>query len=50
MKITCDLEPDASLLALIALGDDLAMAAVYDRHCTLVYTIALRILVDPAFG
>lgn len=47
MKITCAVEPDASLLALIALGDDLAMATVYDRHCSLVYTIALQILGDP---
>jgi hypothetical protein len=47
MKPACDAEPDASLLALIPLGDDYAMAAVYDRHCTLVYSIACRILADP---
>lgn len=42
-----DVEPDVSLLALVALGNETAMAALYDRHCTFVYSIARRILDPP---
>lgn len=42
-----DVEPDVSLLALVALGNETAMVDLYDRHCTFVYSIARRIL-DPS--
>lgn len=37
-------DSDASLLSLIAQGDADAIAAIYDRHCCPVYSLALRIL------
>ena len=39
---------DTSLLALVKSGDEQAMAAVYDRYSTVVYSVALRVLRDPA--
>lgn len=39
-------ESDAILLSLICSGDEQAMGAFYDRHCNLVYTVALNILRD----
>ena len=41
-------EMDASLLALVELGDQQAMARLFDRHSKQVYSVALRILGDPA--
>lgn len=41
-----DLE-DAALLALIAGGDERALAALYDRHGARAFSLALRILGDP---
>lgn len=45
------LEPaqaDLDLLAKIGLGDQRAMAVIYDRHSTLVYSVALRVCRDSA--
>jgi RNA polymerase sigma factor (sigma-70 family) len=38
---------DDELLALVAQGDDEALAALYDRFGRLAYAIALRVLRDP---
>ncbi len=45
---TASTEPDPSLLALVQRGDEQAMAQLFERHSKLVYSIALRILRDPA--
>lgn len=37
---------DEDLLACVAEGDEAALAATYDRHSTLVYSLALRVLGD----
>jgi RNA polymerase sigma-70 factor (ECF subfamily) len=39
---------DASLLALVQTGDEGSMATLYDRYSRLVYSVALRVLRDPA--
>jgi RNA polymerase sigma-70 factor (ECF subfamily) len=39
---------DASLLALLQSGDQRAMATLYDRYFRLVYSVALRVLREPA--
>lgn len=39
---------DVALLAQIGLGDRRAMAALYDRHSTSVYSVALRVCREPA--
>lgn len=41
-------EDDASLLALVQKGDESAMASLFDRYSKLVYSVALRVLRDPA--
>ena len=43
-------EPDSdeSLLPRIATGDERALGALYDRHCTISYSLALAILKEPA--
>ena len=41
-------EDDASLLALVQRGDETAMAALFDRYSKVVYSVALRVLRDPA--
>jgi RNA polymerase sigma-70 factor, ECF subfamily len=41
-------EDDASLLALVQTGDDHAMASLFDRYSKVVYSVALRVLRDPA--
>jgi RNA polymerase sigma-70 factor, ECF subfamily len=41
-------EDDASLLALVRNGDEQAMAALFDRYSKIVYSVALRVLRDPA--
>jgi RNA polymerase sigma-70 factor (ECF subfamily) len=38
---------DTDLLAKIAKGDERAFVAIYDRHASHVYALALRILHDP---
>ena len=39
---------DTSLLRLIQQRDDVAMATLFERHARLVYSVAVRILRDPA--
>jgi len=39
---------DGALLSAIRSGDDSAMAALYDRYSSVVYSVALRILSDTA--
>ena len=41
-------EDDATLLALVQRGDEQAMAALFDRYSKVVYSVALRVLRDPA--
>ncbi len=39
---------DASLLLLVQKGDEYAMASLFDRYSKVVYSVALRVLRDPA--
>ncbi len=39
---------DCELLAAIGTGDERAMAAFYDRHCGVVYSVALRVCGEAA--
>jgi RNA polymerase sigma-70 factor (ECF subfamily) len=41
-------EDDATLLALVQRGDEQAMASLFDRYSKVVYSVALRVLRDPA--
>jgi RNA polymerase sigma-70 factor, ECF subfamily len=41
-------EDDQSLLALVRKGDEQAMASLFDRYSKVVYSVALRVLRDPA--
>src|ERR1700735_1080089 len=41
-------QDDAALLALVQRGDEYAMAALFDRYSKIVYSVALRVLRDPA--
>ena len=41
-------EDDSSLLASVQQGDQPAMASLFDRYSKLVYSVALRVLRDPA--
>jgi RNA polymerase sigma-70 factor, ECF subfamily len=41
-------EDDTSLLALVRKGDEQAMASLFDRYSKVVYSVALRVLRDPA--
>lgn len=41
-------EDDASLLARINTGDEQAMSSLYERYSRVVYSVALRVLNDPA--
>ena len=41
-------QDDAALLALVQRGDEYAMASLYDRYSKIVYSVALRVLRDPA--
>jgi RNA polymerase sigma factor (sigma-70 family) len=43
-----DRDEDVALLARVGRGDPGAMASLYDRHSTLVYSVALRICRDSA--
>jgi RNA polymerase sigma-70 factor (ECF subfamily) len=42
--------PDASVIAAIRSGDASAMAVLYDRYSSLVYSVALRILGDSGLS
>jgi RNA polymerase sigma-70 factor (ECF subfamily) len=41
-------EGDSYLLARVERGDEAAMASLFDRYAKLVYSVALRVLRDPA--
>ena len=41
-------EDDSSLLVLVQSGNEQAMASLFDRYSKLVYSVALRVLRDPA--
>jgi RNA polymerase sigma-70 factor (ECF subfamily) len=41
-------QDDAGLLALVQRGDEHAMASLFDRYSKVVYSVALRVLRDPA--
>jgi RNA polymerase sigma-70 factor, ECF subfamily len=41
-------QDDAGLLAMVQKGDDQAMASLFDRYSKVVYSVALRVLRDPA--
>ena len=41
-------QDDASLLEQVRRGDESAMASLYDRYSKIVYSVALRVLRDPA--
>ncbi|WP_254061783.1 RNA polymerase sigma factor [Granulicella sp. L60] len=41
-------QDDAALLALVQGGDDYAMSSLFDRYSKVVYSVALRVLRDPA--
>ncbi len=41
-------QDDAVLLALVQRGNEPAMAALFDRYSKVVYSVALRVLRDPA--
>jgi RNA polymerase sigma-70 factor, ECF subfamily len=41
-------EDDSSLLASVQKGEQPAMASLFDRYSKLVYSVALRVLRDPA--
>ncbi|MGA1983831.1 MAG: sigma-70 family RNA polymerase sigma factor [Acidobacteriaceae bacterium] len=45
---TGDDASDASLLARVQSGNERAMASLYDRYSRIVYSVALRMLRDPA--
>src|SRR6202453_858759 len=42
------MQDDSTLLALVQRGDEYAMASLYDRYSKVVYSVALRVLRDPA--
>lgn len=46
--VTLTSAEDSDLLALVGQGDETAMAALFDRYSRLVYSVALRVLRDPA--
>ena len=41
-------QDDAALLAQVQRGDEAAMALLFDRYAKIVYSVALRVLRDPA--
>jgi len=43
-------QDDAFLLALVQRGDEAAMASLFDRYSKIVYSVALRVLRDPALA
>lgn len=45
---TASTQDDASLLLLVQRGDEQAMASLFDRYSKVVYSVALRVLRDPA--
>ena len=47
MNPTADELDDADLVRRIALRDAAAFTIMYDRYCSLLYSVALRVLADP---
>jgi len=43
-------QEDSFLLALVQRGDEAAMASLFDRYSKIVYSVALRVLRDPALA
>ncbi|QHN03364.1 sigma-70 family RNA polymerase sigma factor [Granulicella sp. WH15] len=43
-------QDDAALLALVQRGDEAAMATIFDRYGKIAYSVALRVLRDPALA
>jgi RNA polymerase sigma-70 factor, ECF subfamily len=41
-------QDDATLLLMVQKGDEAAMASLFDRYSKMVYSVALRVLRDPA--
>src|SRR2546425_5526743 len=41
-------QDDATLLLMVQKGDEAAMASLFDRYSKVVYSVALRVLRDPA--
>jgi RNA polymerase sigma-70 factor (ECF subfamily) len=41
-------QDDAALLVLVQQGDEYAMSSLFDRYSKVVYSVALRVLRDPA--
>lgn len=41
-------QDDSALLTLVKRGDEYAMASLFDRYSKVVYSVALRVLRDPA--
>ena len=41
-------QDDSALLSLVQRGDEFAMASLFDRYSRVVYSVALRVLRDPA--
>src|ERR1700733_13295994 len=41
-------QDDAALLTLVQRGDESAMTSLFDRYSKVVYSVALRVLRDPA--
>ena len=41
-------QDDSVLLGLVQKGDEQAMASIFDRYSKVVYSVALRVLRDPA--
>lgn len=41
-------QEDSFLLSLVQKGDEQAMASIFDRYSKVVYSVALRVLRDPA--
>jgi RNA polymerase sigma-70 factor (ECF subfamily) len=42
------MQDDAALLAMVQKGNESAMASLFDRYSKVVYSVALRVLRDPA--
>ena len=40
------ISPDSALVAAVHAGDESAMAQLYDRYASIVYSVALRVLAD----
>src|SRR5580693_4511796 len=48
MNAPPSMQDDANLLAMVQKGNESAMASLFDRYSKVVYSVALRVLRDPA--